>query len=772
MTVVLFVSLTASAQTITTTADSGPGSLRQTVANSGTGQTITFDPSLSGQTITLTSGQIVISNSLVIDASALAAPVVVTANGKSRSFQIASGAALTLKSLVLESGAVSGNPGGAIWNSGSLTALDCLFTNNTAQGGAGQAGGTGGGGGGGAGMGGAVYSDGTLLTLSNCVFIGNSALGGGGGTGNKSQPPLNSGGNGGGPNGGAGGKGQEPIGAYGLAGGYGGGGGGGGAGGYGGLGGAGGFGGGGGGGASAFYASDLAGAGPGGSYGGSGGAGFNKISGGGGGGAGLGGAVFAHTGAVAIMNCVFNGNLATNGLGGSGELASRPGQGVGGALFFATPSVVLQGNQFSSNTASSFASNLFAQVTTNADSGPGSLRQVVANAANASTTVLFDGSLSGQTTILTSGQITISNSLAIDASALPAGFRISGNGASRIFEVTTGANVTLNALSLSNGYAGSGGAILVDNGGVLTLSNSIVSGSSASGAGGGIGNFGGVVNVNNSTLSANTAAGAGGIENDAGTLTINASTLSGNISSGNGGGIDNDAGATLLLNNSTFSGNSATGGGGGLENYQAMAIVNNSTLSANSAGGAGGINNYGTLVLSNTIVAGNTAPFLPDLNLDSSGSFTGTSNLISGNPLLAPLGNYGGPTRTMPPLYGSPAIDAGLDSVTNFLATDQRGYPRLSGTHVDIGAVEAQWAPAGNPPRLINPVHGINGTFSFSFPYAAVADFTVLTSTNLALPLTQWTVLGPATQVTPGVYQFTDPGATNSPQRFYEVVSP
>jgi len=69
-------------------------------------------------------------------------------------------------------------------------------------------------------------------------------------------------------------------------------------------------------------------------------------------------------------------------------------------------------------------------------------------------------------------------------------------------------------------------------------------------------------------------------------------------------------------------------------------------------------------------------------------------NLIGGNPLLAPLGNYGGPTQTMPPLPGSPAIDAGSDSVTNApynLTTDQRGLPRLSGAHVDIGAVEAQY---------------------------------------------------------------------------------
>ena len=51
---------------------------------------------------------------------------------------------------------------------------------------------------------------------------------------------------------------------------------------------------------------------------------------------------------------------------------------------------------------------------------------------------------------------------------------------------------------------------------------------------------------------------------------------------------------------------------------------------------------------------------------------------ITNAPMLAPLGNYGGPTQTMPPLPGSPAIDAGSDSATNLFATDQRGHARAS----------------------------------------------------------------------------------------------
>lgn len=66
------------------------------------------------------------------------------------------------------------------------------------------------------------------------------------------------------------------------------------------------------------------------------------------------------------------------------------------------------------------------------------------------------------------------------------------------------------------------------------------------------------------------------------------------------------------------------------------------------------------------------------------GSVTGPA-AIDAAPLLAPLGSYGGPTQTMPPLSGSPAIDAGG---TTTLSTDQRGITRLVGSAADLGAVE------------------------------------------------------------------------------------
>ena len=48
------------------------------------------------------------------------------------------------------------------------------------------------------------------------------------------------------------------------------------------------------------------------------------------------------------------------------------------------------------------------------------------------------------------------------------------------------------------------------------------------------------------------------------------------------------------------------------------------------------------------------------------------SDLTNIDPLLAPLGNYGGPTETIPLMYGSPAINAGK-SGAGIPTTDQRG---------------------------------------------------------------------------------------------------
>jgi hypothetical protein len=65
-----------------------------------------------------------------------------------------------------------------------------------------------------------------------------------------------------------------------------------------------------------------------------------------------------------------------------------------------------------------------------------------------------------------------------------------------------------------------------------------------------------------------------------------------------------------------------------------------------------------------------------------------------------------------------------------------------------------------------------NGSFQFAFTNSVGALFGVLTTTNLALPLSNWTALGGMIEISPGQFQFTDPQATNSGQRFYRAYAP
>jgi uncharacterized repeat protein (TIGR03803 family) len=66
----------------------------------------------------------------------------------------------------------------------------------------------------------------------------------------------------------------------------------------------------------------------------------------------------------------------------------------------------------------------------------------------------------------------------------------------------------------------------------------------------------------------------------------------------------------------------------------------------------------------------------------------------------------------------------------------------------------------------------LNGVLQGFFTNTPGASFTVVFSTNLNLSLSDWSVLGPVTEVSPGQFQFTDPQAANGGKRFYCVRSP
>lgn len=134
--------------------------------------------------------------------------------------------------------------------------------------------------------------------------------------------------------------------------------------------------------------------------------------------------------------------------------------------------------------------------------------------------------------------------------------------------------------------------------------------------------------------------------------------------------------------NVTFAGNTSSTGGamfnlaydGGI----VIPLLRNSILWGDVAidGFAEIMNNGGAPIIDHTVIQ------------DGCPSASTCTDLITSDPLLEKLGNYGGTTQTLRTNPASPAVDAGDDAICP--ATDQRGVARPQGTHCDIGAVERQ----------------------------------------------------------------------------------
>ena len=77
----------------------------------------------------------------------------------------------------------------------------------------------------------------------------------------------------------------------------------------------------------------------------------------------------------------------------------------------------------------------------------------------------------------------------------------------------------------------------------------------------------------------------------------------------------------------------------------------------------------------------------------------------------------------------------------------------------------------GASPITLNAGAGANGTFQLTFTNSPGASFTVYSSSSLSSSVNRWSALGTATEVSPGVYVFTDATAGQAPQRFYRVAA-
>ena len=205
----------AATNTVTSLTDSGPGSLRDTIANSATGNTINF--AVTG-TITLLSGELVMAKDIAIIGPGNSA-LAINGHNSSRIFNIYPSATVLITDLTISGGKARngangsfngtaatsgepGEPGGAISTGGSLVLRNCLISGNRA--------GNGGNGvsfpfpqmgsptpGGAGGAAGAIYNTGDL-TLSNCVILGNTSGDGGTSGSTTWSPGSGPGGDGGG----------------------------------------------------------------------------------------------------------------------------------------------------------------------------------------------------------------------------------------------------------------------------------------------------------------------------------------------------------------------------------------------------------------------------------------------------------------------------------------------------------------------------------------------------------------------------------------------
>jgi hypothetical protein len=394
-----------------------------------------------------------------------------------------------------------------------------------------------------------------------------------------------------------------------------------------------------------------------------------------------------------------------------------PGPNAGGGAILNSGTLTISASTFSGNAVGYTSDGAIANIGT----------LTITNSILSGNSAGFGGNAIGN-----SGTMTVTNSTISDNSG---GF-YGGYGGGGIFNQGT-LTVTASTLTgnvISGIHTIGGGGICNSFIGTLTVTDSTISGNSEANYGGGIYNENRLT-VANSILSDNSATYGGGIYNSGGTATVTNSTISGNSTAGfqDGGGILN--GGTLTVTNSTISGNSAANYGGGIDNYLGTVTVTDSTISSNSANDGGGIwTSAGLTVtastlsgnsardlgggvdlisssratLQNVLVAGNSAPSSPDV----AGSLTSQGHNLIGDgtggsgfdptdlvgtsanpidPLLGPLADNGGPTPTMAPLIGSPAITAG--DPTGAPGFDQRGAPRIVNGTIDIGAYEVQPAP-------------------------------------------------------------------------------
>jgi predicted outer membrane repeat protein len=285
---------------------------------------------------------------------------------------------------------------------------------------------------------------------------------------------------------------------------------------------------------------------------------------------------------------------------------------------------------------------------------------------------------------------------------------IDGQGAFRIFHAPE-ALLEIRDLTLRNGLANDGrggGAFL---GFEVILNGVIIENCVSESPGGAI--DAGYVGLDKCIIRDCQAPSGGAIRDTDYSLIVRSSLYRNIATEGDGGALYHDpATIDLTIAQSTFSGNIAAGRGGAI--YIADSSVTtfdayHITITNNTASEGGGV--YVPpepaipilFYLYNSIIAGNEADTDPQISEPIRIYFeeNGFTNLFQGDPHLAPLDYYGGPTPCHALWPDSVAIDASGSGGGLLYANDQRGsgYDRVVNGIPDLGAFESGQDPRTYP---------------------------------------------------------------------------
>lgn len=250
------------------------------------------------------------------------------------------------------------------------------------------------------------------------------------------------------------------------------------------------------------------------------------------------------------------------------------------------------------------------------------------------------------------------------------------------------------------GNGGDGGGLTYDGANnALTLCGDVFTGNKANAAGGAVFRVAykdEPVTIDRCTFDANevdmNSGNAAGLYLENVTIDMTATTISNNKGH-YGGGIWIGQSAVAHLTNVTIANNFASGGGGVWFANGVTGTFLNVTVAGNTGDGLFGGDTG--VALQNCVIANNVRGTLDGTTNCAKGHASGGPNLqfpaagtacapgvTNADPLLGALGDNGGPTKTMAPAMGSPAIGKG----TNCPPYDQRGTKRAAAC--TLGAVE------------------------------------------------------------------------------------